>query len=310
MYNLDSIKHFLGSDYQIVGDEVMISFQNIKSIFDADANSLTWVSPTRKDAQELLNITQARLILCDITLQISDLQKHEKILIIVKQPKLVFLRILQAFTQKKQVWEIHPTAFIHPEAKIHPNTYIGAFTYIGICEIDEGTIIHGHCYLYDDVKIGKNVIIQAGSVIGGDGFGYERNEEGILEKFPHLGYVIIEDNVEIGANTCIDKGSLGNTLLKEGCKIDNLVHIAHNVIVGRNAVVIANAMIGGSVEIKDNAWIAPSVSIMQTLQIGNNTLVGLGSIVTKNIPDNETWAGTPAQRIDLLKEQLRKINKL
>ena len=96
------------------------------------------------------------------------------------------------------------------------------------------------------MTVGKNVIIHSNTVIGADGFGYQRNKDGSFEKFPHIGGVIIEDHVEIGANTCIDRGALGNTIIRNGAKIDNLVHIAHNVVIGQNTAVIANAMIGGS----------------------------------------------------------------
>ncbi|MFA6455573.1 MAG: UDP-3-O-(3-hydroxymyristoyl)glucosamine N-acyltransferase, partial [Bacteroidota bacterium] len=153
----------------------------------------------------------------------------------------------------------------------------------------------GQCYIYDNVRIGKNVIIQAGAVIGGDGYGYSRNDKGEFEKFPHVGAVLIEDDVEIGANTCVDRGTLGNTIIREGAKIDNLVHIAHNVTVGKHAAVIAQSMIGGSTVIGDYGWIAPSASLMNGIKIGSKVTVGLGAVVTKNIPDGETWAGVPAQ---------------
>jgi len=112
-----------------------------------------------------------------------------------------------------------------------------------------------------------------------------------------VGGVIIEDNVDIGANTCIDRGTLGHTYIKEGAKIDNLVHIAHNVIIGRNTTVIANAMIGGSTIIGDNVWIAPSSTLRDGITIGNSSTVGLAALVTKTIPENEVWAGFPAKLI-------------
>lgn len=311
MYNFEThIKPYINSTFRLVGNTQYLGFSDIKSIFDADNCSLTWVNPTRKDVYELVEKTDARLIVCDETLNIHDNWYQEKCFIIVEKPKLLFLKVLDSLNPRKTQWGIHPTAYVHPEAKIHNNSYIGAFTYIGICEIGEGSIIYGHCYFYDEVKIGKNVTIHAGTVIGADGFGYEKNTNGELEKFPHLGGVVIEDNVEIGANACIDKGTLGNTLIKQGAKIDNLVHIAHNVIIGKNTVVIANSMVGGSTEIGDDAWIAPSVSIMQSLKLGKKSLAGLGAVITKNIPDNETWVGNPAKRLDIFKEQMKRINDL
>jgi UDP-3-O-[3-hydroxymyristoyl] glucosamine N-acyltransferase len=107
--------------------------------------------------------------------------------------------------------------------------------------------------------------------------------------------VIIEDCVDIGANTCIDRGTLGNTVIRRGAKIDNLVHIAHNVVVGENTMVIANAMIGGSTEIGADSWVAPSATLRDAIQIGAASTVGLGAVVTKSVPDGEVWAGNPAK---------------
>jgi len=118
-----------------------------------------------------------------------------------------------------------------------------------------------------------------------------------LERFPHIGGVQIEDDVEIGANTCIDRGTLGNTRIRKGAKIDNLVHIAHNVDVGENTAIIANAMIAGSTKIGANTWIAPSACLRDAINIGKDATVGLAALVTKDIPDGELWAGFPARKI-------------
>src|SRR5690606_230154 len=124
----------------------------------------------------------------------------------------------------------------------------------------------------------RNVTINAGTVIGAEGFGYQRNENGEFEKFPHIGGVIINDNVDVGSNTSIDRGALGNTIIGEGAKIDNLVHIAHNVKVGKHAAVIAHAMIGGSSVIGDYSWVAPNSAIRDQISIGNRVTVGLGAV--------------------------------
>ncbi len=162
--------------------------------------------------------------------------------------------------------------------------------------IDSSAILEPGVYIHAGVTIGKNVIIETGAVIGGCGFGYIRDPEtNELWQFPQIGGVIIEDNVQIGNNTAVDRGALKNTILHKNCKIDNLVHIAHNVEVGENSMVIAGAMIAGSVKIGENSQIAPQTSIMNQITIGCNTLIGMHSCVTKNIPDNTVAYGVPAK---------------
>jgi UDP-3-O-[3-hydroxymyristoyl] glucosamine N-acyltransferase len=141
------------------------------------------------------------------------------------------------------------------------------------------------------VKVGCNC------TIGGTGFGYEKDENGEFQLIPHLGNVVLEDYVEIGNNTCIDRAVLGSTILEENVKVDNLVHIAHGVKVMRNSVVIANAMVAGSVVIGENSWISPSVSILNQKKVGNNALVGLGAVVIKDVEDNDIIVGNPGKSI-------------
>lgn len=307
-FSIKDLKNALGENIQFAGDRSDITFVNAKSIFDADSNSLTWISSSRNDKDALIENSFASIIICDDKIDISKFKN--KCFVIVKNPRLAFLRIIKSLFSNLPAWGIHPTAYIHPEAIVNKNSHIGPFTYIGKCEINEGCIIYGHNYIYDNVKIGKNVIIHAGTVIGADGFGYEKNTDGELEKFPHIGGVIIEDDVEIGSNTCIDRGTLGNTQIGYGAKIDNLVHIAHNVIIGKHTAVIANSMIGGSTKIGDYSWIAPSASLRDTIQIGNKVTVGVAAVVTKSIPDNETWTGNPAKPLDEFLEIQKKIKNL
>jgi len=148
--------------------------------------------------------------------------------------------------------------------------------------------------------IGNNVKIHSGTIIGEDGFGYVREENNNF-KFPHIGMVIIENNVEIHSNVCIDRGSLSNTIIRRNCKIDNLVHIAHNVEIGENTFVIANSMIGGSVKIGRNCWISPGSIIRDRIKIGDNVIIGMGSVVTKDVPSNEIWYGSPAKKMGVTK---------
>lgn len=309
--SVTKILNSISSKYYIKGDSRGRIITNVKPITDADLDSLVFVSSLNREKKEIIGKTKAKVIICDDSIDIDKKLLKEKLFIIVDNPRLVFLRIVKRFFgNPPPKWGIHLTASVHPCAKIDKKIYLGPFCYIGRCTIGKGTIIYGHCYIYDGVKIGKNVIIHAGCIIGADGFGYEKNEKGEWEHFPQIGGVIIEDNVEIGANTCIDRGALGNTVIGEGTKIDNLVHIAHNVVLGKRVFITAKVIIAGSTTVGDDTYIAPNVSINDRLKIGKNNFIGTGSVVTKNIPDGEIWVGSPARPIEEFRQIQRKIKNL
>jgi UDP-3-O-[3-hydroxymyristoyl] glucosamine N-acyltransferase len=309
-YSLIDILSILDPKPKVEGITDNIFFNNIKPIEEANDESLVWIKGKKENKQELVEETRAKIIICDSSLSISPALAAKKCFLIVDDPKLSFIRIAEQFFVRKKKYGIHPSAIIDPDAEISPNSYIGPRTYVGRSRIGDNTFIDGSCFIYDDVTIGNNVRVQAGTVIGSDGYGYQRNEKMEFEKFPHIGGVIIEDNVDIGSNTCIDRGALGNTIIKEGTKVDNLVHVAHNVIIGRHCAVIANAMLGGSVIIEDYSWVAPSASILNQVSIGERVTIGMGAVVTKNIPDGETWAGVPAKPLKEFVESQKAIKNL
>lgn len=302
-YTLSEILTVLDKDALIKGNRDF-TFTNIQTSENINEQSLDWVNPIKKNKLDYIRNSRAPVILCEINLEHEVEEIPNKCLIFVPNPKLTFLRIAEKYFTKKIEYGIHDSAVVNPDADISKECYIGPNSYIGKSKIGDGSVIYGNCFIYDDVIIGKNVTIHAGTVIGAEGFGYQRNENGEFEKFPHIGGVIIEDNVDIGSNTSIDRGALGNTIIREGAKIDNLVHIAHNVIVGKHSAVIANAMIGGSTIIGNYCWVAPSASLRDQISIGNKTTVGMGAVATKNIPEEQVWTGSPAKPLeDFLKIQ-------
>lgn len=151
------------------------------------------------------------------------------------------------------------------------------------------------------VHVGGRVNIAPSAVIGGPGFGFEQDENGKWIRFPSIGDVIIEDDVDIGAGTCIDRGTLDSTIIGSGTKIDNLCHIAHNVKIGKNCMIIARSMVGGGAEIGDNCWIA-SATIRDNVKIGKNSMIGLGAVVVEDIPEGSVAVGVPARVIRRLKK--------
>ena len=205
-------------------------------------------------------------------------------------PRLDFIKALYILEQKIGFSHDYPAPEIHPTAIIGENVAISN----GV-KVNENTIIEPNVVLLPGVSVGKNCLIRANATLGSDGFGFERLEDGSPVKFVHLGGVDIGDNVEIGANTCITRGTLGNTIIEDNVKIDNLVHIAHNCHIKEGAFIIACAEVSGGVVVGKNAWIAPNAAISQQVRIGSGALVGLGAVVTKDVEDETIVIGNPAK---------------
>ncbi len=306
---LNDIVNAINCVYEIENADNAIQIVALGKTLPGAENELTFISKGHSEASRFLSETKSQIIICDPSLKNSGIK--DKCLIYVENPKMVFAQIGNQLFKKTPEFSIHPTSFIHPSVKLPKLCRVGAFAVIEAnCEIGEGTVIGPNCTLYEGTLIGKNVIINAGAVIGADGFGYEYDENNVPFNFPHISHVIIEDGVHIGSNTCVDRGSLGPTWIKENVKIDNLVHVAHNVIIEENSYVIANSMIGGSTHIGKNCWISPSVSLRDRINIGDFTLVGMGSVVAKDIGNNEVWMGSPARPLKEFKELNSKLKNL
>lgn len=288
--SIEDLCHSTGMDYQVLGEAD--TYITIPSPIDkANEKSVSFYSKTGEASQENIRSSKARVIICSNHLRLTPKDYKDKTLILVSNPRLAFIRIIQKYFQEGRQYTISPTAVIDEDAVLDPDIHIGPYTCIGKCIIGEDTIIYGNVHIYSNVKIGKNVIVHAGAVIGADGYSYERNEKGELEKYPHIGGVIIEDEVEIGSNTSIDRGTLGDTFIGRGTKIDNQCHIAHNVIIGKHCAVVAQSMIGGSTEIGDDVWIGPGALISSGIKIGNKAFVTIGAVVTKDVPDGARVTG-------------------
>jgi len=291
------IKKLVGpKNCKIIGD-ITREIRGVGPITEAKAGDLAFCVKKGKDAIPILEETKASVVICnsDILFQKA---KFDETLVAVDKPRLWFMRCSDAFFPAESKRGIHPTAVIGKNCKISKDVYIGPNVSIGDAVIiGNRTRVYSGAQIHDRVRIGKNVVLKSGCVIGSDGFGYERNDEGVFEKFPHTGGVIIEDDVEIGGNTCVDRGTLSNTIIGKGTKIDNLVHVAHNVVIGKNCAIIALAMIGGGAKIGDGAWVAPTACIRDGIAVGKQSLVGMGAVVTKNVPDGDVVIGVPAKSI-------------
>lgn len=245
--------------------------------------------------------------------------------VLEKPVKAVLIRVKDAYSalsllleRYKQLQEervgIEEPVFIHATAEIGKDVYIGAFTYIGAgSKIEDGCKIYPQTYLgdqvrvgagstlfpgvkvYRDCEIGERVIIHSGSVIGSDGFGFAPQQNGSYQKVSQIGNVIIEDDVEIGANTTIDRATMGHTMIRKGVKIDNLIQLAHNVEVGENTVIAAQTGVSGSAKIGSNVVLGGQVGVVGHIQIADGSQVQAQSGVNRSITEpNKKWGGSPA----------------
>lgn len=231
-----------------------------------------------------------------------------------ENPYLTFIQSLNFFyAPYKPEPGVHPQAYISPSAKIGKEVSIGAFAAIGdSVEIGDRSVIyplvsiyprvtigkdcvlHSHVSVREDVRIGNRVIIHNGAVIGSDGFGYLQTKESSHIKIPQKGTVVIEDNVEIGANTAIDRAALDETVIQEGAKIDNLVQVAHNVEVGSHSIIAGQAGIAGSTKLGKNVVLGGQVGISDHIHVGDNASIAARGGVMNDIPPHSFVAGAPA----------------
>lgn len=289
------IQKLLGPSCKIIGDSQR-EFHDVKPIHEASFSSLTFCSKKNAEAISIIEKSKASVIICDVDVLSSKVAFDDKTLVVTTNPRLAIMRCINAFFPSPIRTGIHPTAIFGKNCQISDDVYIGPYVCIGDgVIIGSRTEIHSNVNISDRVRIGKNVRIKSGCSIGFDGFGYEKNEEGVFVRFPHRGSVIIDDNVEIGANTCIDRGVLSDTVIGHGTKIDNLVHIAHNVIIGQNCIIVTLSCIAGSARICDGAWVAPCACVRDGVVVGKNALVGMGAVVTKDVMDNDVVMGVPAR---------------
>jgi len=220
----------------------------------------------------------------------------EKTFILVKDPRLIFARCLKKFYDTIGNTGIDSSVIIGKDCIIGNNVCIGQYSVIGNnVNIGDNTKIDSGVHIYNNSIIGRDVLIHSCAVIGMDGFSHIRNDYKELEKFPQLGNVVIEDDVEIGSNCCIARATIDSTIIGKGSKLDNLLQIGHNCVIGKNCFIVALTCLGGSVKVGDNCFIGIGSTLREGIKIGNNVFIGMGSVVTKNINDNLKVYGNPAR---------------
>jgi UDP-3-O-[3-hydroxymyristoyl] glucosamine N-acyltransferase len=296
---------------QVEGDSstAVASFAKIE---EAENGQLAFLANPKYE--DYLYTTRASVIIVNEALEIK--QDLKATLIKVPDAYSAFALLLRKYQQMitQQLTGIQQPSYISPSAKIGEHVFIGAFAYIGDhaeiadnakifpqafignnAKIGQHSIIHPGVKVYHDCVIGKNVIIHAGTVIGSDGFGFAPQIDGTYNKVPQIGNVVVEDHVEIGANACIDRATMGSTIIRSGAKLDNLIQIAHNVEVGQHTVIAAQAGVSGSTKIGNNAMIGGQAGIVGHIYIADGARINAQSGVSKSITNpNSAVTGSPA----------------
>ncbi len=317
---------------EIDGDATLI-ITGIAKIEEAVEGQISFISNPKY--AKFIETTGASVIIVS-----KDFPKSEKTLLRTENPYLAFLTLIKRFMPNRDALEagIHPTAVIDGSSELGINLAIGAHVVIGKnchigdqCKLYPGVVIgnqvkiganttlYPNVSVREDVVIGDRVIIHNGTVLGSDGFGFAREGQ-TYQKIPQVGSVVIEDDVEIGANCTIDRATLGETRIKRGVKLDNLIQIAHNVVIGENTVIAAQTGISGSTKIGKGVIIGGQVGFVGHIEIGDNTSIGAQSGVSKTLPPNSVVFGYPAKPIMQAKreeaalrrvpERLKKVTEL
>jgi UDP-3-O-[3-hydroxymyristoyl] glucosamine N-acyltransferase len=318
--NVESVLSDLGISYDFYGNarDKKKSFRSVATIEQGKGDDLCYCSFDGEEAVSIISKSNAGIILCKNSLkefldQYRQIRKnnaqHRHQIILVDNPRAAFIKIINNIFRidKRSILGsgdggntgISSTAIISESATVGSNCYIGNYAVVGKdCEIGNNTIISDRAVIVQKCKIGNNCLIEPGVTIGADGFAYERDPETLeLERFPHIGGVTIRSNVEICANSSIARGSLSDTVIGDGTKLDALVHIAHNVVIGRNCELTAGTIIGGSTTLGDTCWTGLNSTLKNKIKIGNKVIVGAGALVIHDVPDEDIVAGVPAKSI-------------
>ncbi len=319
---IDELAALVGG--QVAGGSGETRITGVASIADAVEGQLTFFGNSRYLQSLKRCRASAALVPRDFAEEISATQ------IRVENPSLAFAQILEKFAPAPVVYKpgIHPTAVIGDDvalgdgvsiqpyaviengARIGPNTVIGSHSFIG-----QNATLGADCKIFPHVTIressilGARVAVHSGTVIGSDGFGYEF-ANGKHVKIPQIGFVQIDDDVEIGANVTIDRARFGRTWIQEGTKIDNLVQIAHNVTVGKHCILVSQVGISGSTRLGNYVTLAGQVGLVGHIEIGDAAIIGAKSGVSKSVPPKEHWFGIPALHEDDFKKRLAYTNRL
>ncbi|MDB4927355.1 UDP-3-O-(3-hydroxymyristoyl)glucosamine N-acyltransferase [Mucilaginibacter sp.] len=323
-----------------VEGDPLVTVNQLAKIEEAGEGSLSFLANPKYE--QYLYSTNASIVIVNNDLVLANTVKAT--LIRVENAYSAFSVLLEQYnTIKLNKSGIEQPCFIDPSAQIGQNVYIGAFAYVGPgVKLGDNSKVYPNTYIGDNVTIGKNVtlfsgvkvyfdcvlgdnvIVHSGAIIGSDGFGFAPNADGTYKKIAQIGNVILEDDVEVGSNTTIDRATMGSTIIRKGVKLDNLIQIAHNVEIGSNTVIAAQTGISGSTKIGEHVILGGQVGVVGHISIAKGSQVQAQSGISRTIVDeNKKWAGSPAvaysnnmrsqvviQRLPDLEKRIEELEKI
>lgn len=335
-FTAKQIAEFLNG--RVIGDE-NITISKVCKIENGEKNGLSFLANPKYESY--IYTTKASIVIVNNTF--TPEKKVPCTLVKVADAYSAFASLLEIYNQYRfNRIGISSLAFIAENAKVEENCYVGEYAvidksakvgknckiypqvYIGEnVKIGDNVIIYAGVKIYHDVVIGNNCILHSGAVIGADGFGFAPLEDGSFKKIPQTGNVIIEDDVEIGANTCVDRSTMSSTIIHKGVKLDNLCQVGHNVTIGQSTVMSAQSGLAGSTQLGQFCFVGGQVGFAGHITVGNNVKIGAQSGVMSNVPDNATLLGSPAiepknflksfarfKKLDELEKRVKDLEKL
>lgn len=312
---------------EIVGNP-QTEVTGLSKIEEGKEGTLSFLSNPKYE--DFIYSTQASICIVNDTFSPSKELPAALTLIKVPDAYACFAKLLEFYdTMRKEEPRIEQPSYVSESATVGEGVYLGAFSYIGRdCKvadnvaiypnvnigdnviIGEGTKIYAGATIYRDCVIGKNCTIHSGAVVGADGFGFAPNAKGEFDRIPQIGNVILEDNVDIGANTTVDRATMGSTVIRSGSKIDNLVQIGHNVEIGNNSAMAAQVGVAGSTKIGSNVMVGGQVGFAGHQKIGNRVMIAAQSGVAGDVKDGKTMMGSPAFESDEYKKSYLGFRRL
>tara|TARA_B100001769_G_C22046821_1_gene562685 strand:- start:195 stop:1094 length:900 start_codon:yes stop_codon:yes gene_type:complete len=285
------IENFEVHNFQdnILSKDIVIS--GFSSINNTKTKTISWINKNTLDSSKI----KSELVIAPIEFNLNESVKFD--IIQIDNPRLAFAKILRSFFSKTRKHDIHNSAFIHNKTNIADNVSIGAYSSVGEnVIIGKNTIIEKNVHISNNVSIGSDCHIKSNTVIGEEGFGVVKDEDKSFIKIPHFGSVIIGNNVELGSMNTVNRGTIEDTIIMDGVKTDDHVHIAHNCIIEQNVIMTPGVTLCGSVYVSEGSWLGAQCTILEGVKIEKESFIGIGAVVIKDTQSKSTYIGNPARK--------------